>query len=84
MNLLDTAFSVTTIKRGEILSFIRTADNKLLVFDNHEGFKVESVGNLGLIRNVKVLANLTNIILAVYGLQILGYELLFRNIFTPS
>ena len=51
----------------------------MLVFGNRERVKVEIVGNLGFLRNVKVLANFTNIIVSVYGLQLLGYELFFRN-----
>ena len=62
MALLDTASPVTTVRRGDVISDVRTVDNKLLVFGNRKGVKVESDGNLGLIRNINVLANLTNII----------------------
>ena len=53
-------------------------DNELLVFGNLEGVQVECVGNLRFLINVKVLANLTNIIVSVHGLELLRYELTFR------
>ena len=66
------------MRLADLLSDLRIVDNELLVFGNNEGSKVESIGHLGVIRNVKVLNNLTNIIISVYGLQLLNYEIIFR------
>ena len=79
MVLLDTASPVTIVRRQDVLSDVRMVENELLVFGNHKGVKVEAVGNLGLISNIKVLASLRSIILSVSGLQSLGYELVFRK-----
>ena len=49
------------------------------MFGDCEGVKVEFVGNFRLIGNVKVLANLTNVIVSILGLQLLKYELLCRK-----
>ena len=65
MALLDTASPVTIVRREDVLSDVRMVENELLVFGNHEGVRVEAVGNLGLISNIKVLASLTNIIVSV-------------------
>ena len=56
MTRLDSA----SVKRNSVLSEVRPVDNELMVFGNRERIKVECIGNLGLMRNVKVLANLTN------------------------
>ena len=69
MALLDIGSPVTALRRADLLSDLRILDNELLVFGNNEGSKVESIGHLGLFRNVKVLRNLTNIIISVYRLQ---------------
>ena len=78
MALLDNASPVTIVRRQDVLSDVRMVENELLVFGNHEGVKVESLGNLGLISNVKVLSSLKNIIVSVSVLQSFGYELVFR------
>ena len=49
------------------------------MFGNNERSKVESIGHLGVIRNVKDLRNWTQIIISVYGLQLLNYEIVFRK-----
>ena len=54
-------------------------ENELLLFGNHEGVKVESVGNLALIGNIKVLASLTIIIVSVSVLQSLDMSLCSEN-----
>ena len=54
-------------------------ENELFVFGDLEGVKVDAIGNLGHISNIKVLASLTNIIVSASVLQSLGYELLFRK-----
>ena len=72
MTHLDSASPVIAVRRASVLLHIRSVYNE-------DGIRVEWVGNSGLIRNVKVLANLTNIIKSVYALQLLEYELVFRN-----
>ena len=72
--LLGTWSLVTALRRADLLSDLRILDNELLVFGNNEGSKVESIGHLGVIRNVKVLRNLANIIISVYGLQLLNWD----------
>ena len=54
-------------------------NNELLVFGSREEVEVKCIGNLGLIKSVKVFANFTNIIVSVNELQLLGYVLTFRN-----
>ena len=68
---------VTALRRADLLSDLRIVDDQLLVFDNNEGSKVKNIGHLVVIRNVKVLRNLTNIIIPEYGLQLLNYEIIF-------
>ena len=79
MALLDTGSPVIALRRSGLLPDLRIVDDELLVFGNNEGSKVKSIGNLGVIRNVEVLRNLTNIIVSVYGLQLLNYEIIFRK-----
>ena len=64
--LLDTRSPVTALRRADFLSELSIEDNELLVFGNNEGSKVESIRHLGVIKNVKILRNLTNIIISVY------------------
>ena len=63
--LLDTASSVTVVRRDDVLSDVQMVENELFVFGNREGVKVEAVGNLELIRNIKFLGNLTNLIVSL-------------------
>ena len=65
MALLQTGSPVTAVRRAELYLELRIVNNELLVFGKTKEFKVESVGHLGVIKNIKVLRNLTNIIISV-------------------
>ena len=54
------------------------------MFRNREGFKVEGIGNLGITRNVYLLDKLTNIIISIHRLLILGFEPKFRKYSYPA
>ena len=42
------------------------------MFANQEGVKIECIGNLGDIKHVRVLETVTNIIVTLSGLKLLG------------
>ena len=55
-----------------MLSDVKKLKKELLVFGNQEKIKIECIGNLGDIKNVRVLPNVKNIIVSMPGLKLLG------------